>query len=209
VVVTLADLSSQRLVQVAAFQEQERRLLGIEVHDVSQPLVGLSYQLQAQGLTHSAEVARQLLGALRNLMFDLRTPNLESLNLRVSLTDFMQEVAPVAGLHAQLELDPGLDQVSGLPALFAYRIVVEGMSNVRRHAQATRVRLRLRLAHGQLRASLWDDGVGPQDPTPGRRCHGLEGISARAELLGGWARLRSSLGRGTLLHFRLPLEDPG
>ena len=65
-VVSLSDVSWQRLHQVAAFQEQERRLLGIEVHDVSQPLIGLCYELSALGQHECAETARKLLNELQS-----------------------------------------------------------------------------------------------------------------------------------------------
>lgn len=206
-VVSLSDVSWRRLARVAAFQEQERRLLGIEVHDVSQPLVGLAYQLQAEGGRESAAMAQRLLNDLRGLMFDLRSPNLEDFDLVGGLQDLMSEVCAMSGLAFEMDLESELESVTGLTALFAYRIAVEGMSNVRRHARASRVFLRLRVVGNQLRGSLWDDGSGGGNSSSSGRRYGLEGMAERAGLLGGWARLRRSENRGSLLHFRLLLEE--
>ena len=203
-VVSLSDVSWRRLHQVAAFQEQERRLLGIEVHDVSQPLIGLCYQLTALGQHEAAEVARKLLSELRSLMFDLRTPHLEDLDLAQSLTDLVHEVCSLSALQCHTEISPEISEVGGLAALFAYRITVEGMSNVRRHSGAQQVLLRLRRVGSQLRGSLCDDGAGGS----GRPGYGLGGIRERAQLLGGWARFRKLGTGGSVLHFRLPLEEP-
>jgi len=194
-VVSLSDVSWQRLHQVAAFQEQERRLLSIEIHDVSQPLIGLSYQ---QG--PAAEVARRMLSDLRSLMFDLRSPQLDDFDLAESLSDLVHE----SGLQCRVEIAADVAEIGGLPGLFAYRIVVEGMSNVRRHAGARRVLLRVRLVESQLWGSLCDDGQ-LVPGTSSRRSLGLQGIGERAQLLGGWARFRRFQGYG-VLHFRLPLE---
>ena len=202
-VVSLTDVSWRRLHQVAAFQEQERRLLGIEVHDVSQPLIGLCYQLTALGQSEAAEVARKLLSELRSLMFDLRTPHLEEFDLAQSLKDLVHEVCSLSSLQCQIEISPEVSEVGGLAALFAYRITVEGMSNVRRHSGAKRVLLRLRRVGSRLWGSLWDDGRGGS----GRRGYGLGGIRERAQLLGGWAQFRKLEAGGSLLHFRLPLEE--
>ena len=203
-VVSLTDVSWRRLHQVAAFQEQERRLLGVEVHDVSQPLIGLCYQLTALGQSEAAEVARNLLSELRGLMFDLRTPHLEKFDLAQSLEDLMHEVCSLSSLQCHLEIAPDLCEVGGLAALFAYRITVEGMSNVRRHSGAKRVLLRLRRVGSQVWGSLCDDGSGGSS----RRGYGLGGIRERAQMLGGWAQFRRTAAGGSLLHFRLPLEQP-
>ena len=203
-VVSLTDVSWRRLHQVAAFQEQERRLLGIEVHDVSQPLIGLCYQLTALGQSEAAEVARTLLSELRSLMFDLRTPHLEEFDLTQSLKDLVHEVCSLSSLQCDIEISPEISEVGGLTALFAYRITVEGMSNVRRHSGAGRVLLRLRRVGSQLRGSLCDDGTGGSS----RRGYGLGGIRERAQLLGGWASFRKLGAGGSVLHFRLPLEEP-
>ncbi|MBS2036931.1 AAA family ATPase, partial [bacterium] len=157
-VVSLSDISWRRIHQVAAFQEQERRLLGIDVHDVSQPLIGLCYQLTALGQQQSAEVARGVLSDLRSLMFDLRTPQLEDFDLAQSVKDLVYEVCSLGALQCQVEIAPEVSEASGLAALFAYRITLEGMSNVRRHSAAQRVLLRLRVVGSQLWASLCDDG---------------------------------------------------
>ncbi|MBS2040596.1 hypothetical protein JST97_36755, partial [bacterium] len=55
-------------------------------------------------------------------------------------------------------------------------------------------------------ASLCDDGPGRPDSSS-RRSYGLMGISQRAQLLGGWARFRRLAVGGSVLHFRLPLEE--
>jgi PAS domain S-box-containing protein len=203
----LADVSSDRLERIATFQESERRLLGIELHDVSQPLLGLSYQLQAQGLTESRVLVERLIQDMRNLMFDLRTPTVDSFSLKQSISDVMFEMGQMCQVDVQLQLDDAVSMVTGLPALFAYRIIVEGMSNVRRHAHAGRVLLRVQVRDGKVCGSLVDDGRGPAPGEARRRRYGLQGIADRAALLGGWARLRHQKKRGTVLHFRIPFEQ--
>ena len=116
----------------------------------------------------------------------------------------MLEVCSAGGVQGFFEIEPEVAEVGGLVALFAYRIVVEGMSNVRRHSRAGRVLLRIRRVQSQLWGSLCDDGQG-QPGNSSRRSYGLRGIAERAQLLGGWARFRRLPGR-SILHFRLPLS---
>lgn len=116
----------------------------------------------------------------------------------------MHEVCSLSSLQCHLEIAPDLCEVGGLAALFAYRITVEGMSNVRRHSGAKRVLLRLRRVGSKLWGSLCDDGAGGS----GRPGYGLGRIRERAQLLGGWASFRKLGAGGSVLHFRLPLEAP-
>jgi signal transduction histidine kinase len=76
-------------------------------------------------------------------------------------------------------------QVRELPAgldLVAYRIVQEALSNVRRHARATRVDVRLSYGADVFTIEVHDDGTGAEDLSPG---HGLIGMRERAMLYGG------------------------
>lgn len=139
-------------------------------------------------------------------MFDLRTPQLEEFDLGQSLRDLIHEVCSLSALQCETEIGAEVAELEGLAALFAYRIVVEGMSNVRRHSGAGRMLLRLRRVGSVLQGSLCDDGPGRADSSS-RRGLGLAGISERAQLLGGWARLRRLRAGGSVLHFRLPLES--
>ncbi len=203
-VVSLTDVSWRRLQQVAQFQEQERSLLGIEIHDVSQPLVGLAYQLSALELGEGAQQVRQVLEQLRSLMLEYRSPGQGPFDLAESAGELVSEVCAHGRISCQLELSEEVSQVQGLVAIFAYRILGEGLANVRRHSQATVVGLRLTCRFRQLIGSLYNDGA-PRESSSSTFGLGLQGIAARAQLVGGWARFRRLPGGGGILHFRLPL----
>jgi signal transduction histidine kinase len=89
-----------------------------------------------------------------------------------------------------------------LPAgldLAAYRIVQEALSNVRRHAAATKVCVRLCYAADELRIEVSDDGVGAADLRPG---HGLIGMRERTAMYGG--RLETETRDGFTVRALLP-----
>jgi signal transduction histidine kinase len=97
-------------------------------------------------------------------------------------------------------------QARPLPAgveLAAYRIVQEALTNVRRHASASRAWVRLAYGDADLRIEVADDGVGSVDPHGG---HGLAGMRERAELYGGRVETASAHGSGLVVRAYLPTE---
>jgi signal transduction histidine kinase len=115
------------------------------------------------------------------------------------LSDLVDD-ARRGGLDASLVVDgdrrplpPGLD-------LAAYRIVQEALTNVRRHADASEVRVHLTFATDELRIEVSDDGAGPETP---RRGHGLIGMHERAAVYGG--TLETEGGAGFTVRAVLPI----
>jgi signal transduction histidine kinase len=101
------------------------------------------------------------------------------------------------------------EQFQNLPAgvaLTAYRVGQEALTNVSKHAQATRVRIDLTLAGGVLSLEVSDDGRGlSQDDLAKARSFGIRGLHERASTVGGWVDLTSS-SQGTTLILSIPLE---
>src|SRR5687767_10400139 len=111
----------------------------------------------------------------------------ERSGLRVDVLD----VAFPAKLPAGLSLD-------------LYRILQETLSNVERHARATRVAVRLQGSRRRLRVVVRDDGRGFDLARPGRAGLGLGHVRERASLLGGQVRMRSKPGTGTEIGVSVP-----
>ena len=83
----------------------------------------------------------------------------------------------------------------------AYFIVAEALTNVSKHARATRAEVRVAADGGVLRIEVRDDGIGGADASG----HGLVGLEDRATALGGRFELESPRGGGTFLTATLPL----
>jgi signal transduction histidine kinase len=88
------------------------------------------------------------------------------------------------------------------------RVGQEALANVRQHAQARHVQVRLRYGEGQVGLEVTDDGVGFDLRQPGGG-YGLPGMRARAEEAGGRLEVRSSPGGGTTVSVVVPVDVPG
>jgi len=204
-------------------REQERKHLSRELHDqVIQDLLSVNYQLEdieteiennpALGaeLERARESIREQVEALRRICGDLRPPTIDSLGLGAALQSFTREWSERWEGSLTLDLDPSLGRLPEALELSIFRIVQEGLNNIRKHAYASRVMVELRHTSPRtMMISISDNGLGlPEEldlaALPGQGHYGLLGISERVALLGGWLSLHRLPEGGTLLQVEIP-----
>lgn len=218
-----ADLHrlSARLVSV---QEEERRRIARELHDeVGQALSAVNLELTAAQqylqrtgtdtdlLREARVLADGALRSVRDLSQLLHPSVLEDLGLSAALRSFLNGFGRRTGTTVGFREDGTLGRLPPEVERAAYRIVQEAMTNIARHASATRVEIRLTEADGFLSVAVEDDGVGfdARDvERPGRQGGlGLLGIRERVSQLGGTVRIDSTIGRGTRLAVSIPAAE--
>jgi len=155
--------------------------------------------VEQAGRTALAEM-RRLLGALRREGEDVELAPQPGFDRLDSLVD---EVGRT-GLDVQLRVEG--ERVPLPPAidLSAYRIVQEGLTNVRKHAQASHAEVIVRFEAGQLQIDIRDDGIGTS--TGDGLGHGLVGVRERIRIYGGEMAAGPTAEGGFLLSTRLPIE---
>jgi signal transduction histidine kinase len=208
---------------VYRLQEDERRRLARELHDgVGQNLTALKHQLSMliDGLPDGADEARrraglalatcvQTLEDTRQMSRLLRPQILDDLGLPAALRWLARSVGDATGLDCQLrmgelpELDPELQTV-------VFRVVQEALSNVARHAAASRVSIRLERRADILRVEVEDDGRGVDADLPPRGVgSGLGGMRERLRLFGGMLAIERGASGGCRLRIALPMDAAG
>jgi signal transduction histidine kinase len=177
--------------------EEERLRIARELHDsVAHALVGINVRAgvaahldpereSAAALTEIQQASAQALNDLRATLDLLREPGADApvrppqdLNALPEL--FAQ--AQANGLDAQLELNANGASIASPIEQAAYRIVQESLTNVLRHAHATKVHVRIQIQDGCLTIDVTDNGRGGPARDAG---HGLTGMAERAHALGG------------------------
>jgi signal transduction histidine kinase len=212
---------SARLVQA---QEEERRSIARELHDeVGQVLSAIGVEAQlAERAIEKREDASRALGEVQQLAdHALHTVRDLSQLLRPTMLDDLGLAAAVDWLLRGLERRHAVQvdivqrgMVARLPAeveVAAFRIIQEAVTNVARHARATRCTVRLTTEGPRLFVEIEDDGIG-FDPgllasAGGRRGLGLLGMRERAAALGGIFAVDSMLRQGTRVRVTLPLRE--
>jgi PAS domain S-box-containing protein len=220
----LRELASQ----VEATREEERTRIAREVHDVlGQLLTGLKLDLawldrrctevtppelqqrMRQRLREATELADSLIREVQQISSDLRPSVLDTLGLPAAVRFEAQRFARRSGLSCEVEAAPDQMPLPPEMATQAFRILQEALTNVARHAQASRVHIRLEPVDGHLVLEVRDDGRGlrqtDRDAATGL---GLLGMQERARRIGAKLRLGSTPGEGTWLRLQIPLPPP-
>ncbi len=218
-------------------REHERTRWAREIHDESiQGIGALRLQLanardldDRQALSEAVDTVLEGLGTeidgLRHLITELRPAALDDLGLAAALQALARRAQAIDGLDVETEIDlpesadeAGGGEVNGSRRLDAelestiYRIMQEALTNVSRHAEATKAVVSVREHGDMIRASVTDDGKGlPDAGRLGPRGDGLEGgfgmsgMRERAELVGGELEFMPAPGRGTTVRLTVPL----
>jgi signal transduction histidine kinase len=207
-------------------REEERKALARDLHDlVIQDLLSFNYRLEGaqhrkppdvlqEELVSIREGIRQVVDELRQLCSDLRPPAIDSYGLPVAIHSLAQVWSDRCGVEVQLEIDPDWGRLPEPIELSVFRIVQEGLNNIRKHAKARHVQLSLqRTPTANLLIRLSDDGQGlsrtPDLASLSARKHfGLLGISERVALLGGTMKINPSPSGGVTLEVEIPSPFP-
>jgi signal transduction histidine kinase len=205
--------------QLAVLEERQR--IARELHDsVSQALYGIGLgartaralldrdpEKAVEPIEYILSLAEAGLAEMRALILELRPDSLEREGLVSALS---KQTAALRARHG-LEVEISLGEEPDLPVAEKeglYRIAQEALNNTIKHAQASRVAIRLQEEGDEIVLSVCDDGAGfdPSDEYPGM---GLQTMRERTEKMGGVFHLESESGRGTRIRVVLGFASSG
>ena len=195
-------------------QEDERLQLARELHDeIGQSLTALLLQLDylakaapsdlGPAVVDAREAARASLEEVRRIARQLRPEALDDLGLASALTHLADRVAARSGVDIGRSIERDLPALSRETELVIYRVAQESMTNVIRHADATRLDLRLCGTAGGILLEVVDDGRGIGGAIEGA---GMKGMRERAVLAGGRLDIRAVPGGGTKVHLEIDVD---
>jgi PAS domain S-box-containing protein len=212
-----------------SIREEEKTRIARDLHDeMGQLLTALRMDLEAleEGLgdlpaegtipalldraVAAAELAGQTIRAMQRVAASLRPVALDRLGLGPALRQEGRAFQERTGVACQVQL--GAEPVSLGPELDTalFRIAQEALTNVARHAGASRVSVTLERLGGNILLGVEDDGRGLDPAGPPPRALGIVGMRERAERLGGELLLEARPQGGTVVRARLPLAPvPG
>ncbi|MGO7634738.1 sensor histidine kinase [Rhizobium leguminosarum] len=223
----LSDLQRQRselaalVAQLIQAQELERQRVALDLHDGSAQLAaGLSYRLQDLaariGETHVlkpeidqlAALARHSVADLRAAIADLRPPELDDLGVAAALRTRLDAID---GLEVIADLDAASDRWPTSTGIIFYRVAQEAITNVIKHAQASRLVVRLfEDGKGEAHLEVIDDGKGIGElrhPQMRGGQLGIVGMRERLMLLGGRIEIEAGSSGGTHVRAAAPLAQ--
>jgi signal transduction histidine kinase len=210
-------------------REEERTALSRELHDVlAQDLTRLKIDLAwlerrliqstsaagppppAAKVAEMLQVADAAIASVQRIATGLRPAVLDSLGLCAAVEWQTKEFQSYSGVACQVSVPAETPAVGQDVATAMFRILQESLTNVARHARASRVEVSLRREVGQIVLRVEDNGwgIGPES-LKSPLSIGLAGMRERALMLGGQFEILSDPGRGTTIEARMPAMPGG
>ena len=206
--------------RLQSVREEERTYIAREIHDelgqactaikMDLALIGRKLTKQQTALRTKVDSSIQLvdgtIATLRRIASELRPRTLDDLGLPSALEAHAQEFEGRTGIHCSVILPPEPLTLDTDRSTAIFRIFQESLTNVARHAHATRVEARLRRDNDRIIFQVFDNGTGfDPDVAKARKSLGLIGMQERALLLNGDFKTEGAPGSGTTMTLTIPL----
>jgi two-component system sensor histidine kinase UhpB len=199
-----------------AAQESERLRIARGLHDeIGQTMTGVLLQLKRiaddappelhEEIVETQEAIRTGLDEVRRIARELRPETLEHLGLVSALTALATTFSQRSGLKIERRFESDLPRLEPEVELALYRVAQESLTNVARHAEASRVELELTRGSGSVVLRVLDDGRGMNGGGP--PSGGLRGMRERALMLGAALAIKASPEGGVEVRMEVPLKE--
>jgi signal transduction histidine kinase len=208
--------------QILSAQEEERKEISRELHDViAQTLTGINVRLAAlkkeaavntkgldRNIARTQRLVEKSVDIVHRFARELRPAVLDDLGLIPALHAYMKHFIARTGVRTHLTASAEVEQFDTAKRTVLYRVAQESLTNVARHAKASRVDLSIRKLHSGIRMEIKDDGRSFQVEHTlsgeGSKRLGLLGMRERVEMVGGTFCVESAPGHGTTVQVEIP-----
>jgi PAS domain S-box-containing protein len=208
--------------QILLTQEEERREISRELHDViAQTLTSINVRLAAlakeasgstkglgQNIARTQRLVEKSVDIVHKFARELRPAVLDDLGLIPALHSFMKNFTVQTGVRTRLTAFAGLEELDTARRTVLFRIAQESLMNVARHAKASRAEINIKKLPDGVCMKVKDDGksfnVEGVLNAKGRKRLGLLGMRERLEMVGGSFGIESSPGKGTTVTAQVP-----
>jgi signal transduction histidine kinase len=209
--------------QVLSAQEDERKKISRDLHDViAQTLTGINIRLatlkkeaalnksgQDRSIARTQRLVEESVNIVHRFALELRPAVLDDLGLIPALHSFLKSFSARHGVRTHLTAFAGVEKVDTARRTVLYRVAQEALTNVARHAQASRVEVSIEKLPEGVCMKIKDDGKSFQVERAlrgnGSRRLGLLGMRERLEMVGGNFGIESAAGQGTTVTAQIPL----
>jgi len=202
-------------------REEERTHIAREIHDeLGQTLTALKMEVAWLGSKYRdhdllfektksmSELIDSTIQIVKKISSDLRPVLLDDLGLVAAIEWQAEEFRKRTGIQCRVRFSPRDIAVDKALSIDIFRILQEALTNVIRHAEATKVEVCLEERDGEIVLTIEDNGRGiSEEQISDTRSFGLVGMRERASFLGGKARIEGAMDKGTVVSVTFPLKE--
>ena len=213
-------------IKILEAQESERKRIARDIHDgpaqhmanvvmkvdICKKIIQRDVEEGFRELEDLKESVKVALKEVRNIIFDLRPMSLDDLGLNQTIAQTVKIISEETGLNIELKLKPMKNEIESIIQVAVYRIIQEVFNNIKKHAKAIDVVVKLDYGTKYLMLIISDDGIGfnveetlKSVKTKGSS-YGLIGILDRVNQLQGEINIDSSKKMGTVYKVKLPIN---
>jgi signal transduction histidine kinase len=199
---------------------EERNRMAREIHDtLAQGFTGIILQLEAaeqslgedvdhtqEHLNRARKLARESLNEARRSVWALRPQELEQLPFIAALQQQIERFSQDTGIQSDLKVPPDERALSAETENALLRIFQESLTNIKKHAKASKVEIELAFSEKLVKLRIDDNGVGFDPESSIENRFGLISMRERAKLLGGLVDVRSEKEKGTQIEVTMPID---
>lgn len=214
------DLEKERNKALSAVfygQEIERKRLSQELHDsLGQLLIAIKLQIENLCSVNIKESSaeKMLKNQINNAIDEVRQiskaltpPILDMFSLDYAIKDLCKNVSNTTAIQVQFIAEGNFDAVQEKEKVFIYRISQEAITNVIKHAQATKLKVELHSTSNVFTVIIEDDGIGFNPNDSKKMGNGLFNMKERVKLINGNIRINTEIKKGTKISISVPLDN--
>lgn len=213
--------------QLLLAQEEERKRISRELHDeIIQTLVGIHVHLASltaknpidlkdfrKKITRTQRLVENSVEIVHRFARELRPTVLDDLGLIPALQSFIKDFATRTGIHVRFSAFAGVEELNSIQRTVLYRVAQSALSNIDRHAHASRAKVSMRKLRGAIRMEIHDNGKSFETKrvllAKRHKRLGLLGSRERVEMVGGEFVVESAPGQGTTVRAEIPIVAEG
>ncbi len=220
-------VEKERGLHILESQEHDRNRIAADLHDSSvQSLTGLVHKTELcmrlvdidtvrvkLELQTMIETIRTVINGMREIIYNLRPMSLDNLGLLVTIDSYCLQLRKSQDIDVEFICKTEEPEMSSIYKVTLYRILQEACCNILKHAKATKIEITLLREGDNLKLLIRDNGTGfdiekVNEPSEERLYgFGLSMMKERAVLLGGFIKIESQLGVGTVVSIEVPLQE--
>jgi PAS domain S-box-containing protein len=211
--------------QILSAQEEERKKISRELHDViAQTLTGINIRLAAlkkdagrnpktfdRNIARTQRLVEKSVNIVHEFARELRPAVLDDLGLIPALHSFVKLFSKRTRIRVHLKVFAGVEQVDAAQRTALFRVAQEALTNISRHAHASQVEVSIQKLAGGICMKIKDDGksfeVERMMRSHGRKHLGLLSMRERLEMVGGCFDVESAPGKGTTITALIPSSN--
>lgn len=213
-------------IKVLEAQENERKRIARDIHDgpaqhmanvvmkvdICKKILEINLEEGFKELVDLKESVKTALKEVRHIIFDLRPMSLDDLGLNQTIQQTVTIISEETGLNIELKLKPMKHEIEAIIQVAIYRIIQEIFNNIRKHAKAKNIVVKMDYGTKYLMLIISDDGIGFDVEETLKRVktnsssYGLVGIFDRVNQLQGEIHINSTKGQGTTYKIKLPIN---